>query len=236
MGVINIPKTDRFRFKLPKKFYGRKLHEIKKEIDELQPLTETGKGEVWRDPILTNYGCACFHFSYDEDKLLEYYGNYISEELKEKVEEKLGELLLIESALWQTLEEDDCREVLDKILMDHPDVMSYGLIQIVLATIPLKVEYNGYPIENTIQSLNRNLEVMKKIAELYEKFDTGLDYEYALLDNETDEEKRLTIYINDFDFDPDETLEEVENRIDGVISPLKNYLERKALTDQLLYP
>ena len=122
--------------------------------------------------------------------------------------------------------------------MDHPDVMPYGLIQIVIATIPLKVEYDVYPIENTIQSLNRNLEVMKKIFELNEKFDTGLDYEYALLDedDEMDEEKRLTIYINDFDFDPEETLEEVENRIDGVISPLKNYLERKALIGLLLYP
>lgn len=235
MGGIDIPKTRRFRFKLPRKLYQKKLYKIEKETMELQPLTKDMEGKIWRDPVLTNYGCACFHFILDEEKLLEHYRSYVSEDLKEKIEGKLEEVFSIENALYLTLEEDGYKELLDRISRDHPDVISHGLIQIVLTTIPLKIEYDSYPVENTLKSLNRNLELMTKIAELHEELDVELDYGNVDFEDEIEVQERLTIHIN-IDFDSNETLEEVEKRIDDIISPLKNYLARKARTDLLLYP
>jgi len=231
-----MPKPSKFRFKLPKKLYGKKLYLIKNELEALQPLTETGKSEVWREPILTNFGCACFHFAYDDDKLIEYYRGYVPKDLEDKIEEKLEDMSSIENALYITLGKEKYHAVLDEMLKAHPEILSYSLIQIVLATVPLEIEYDGFPIEATVKSLKRNLEVMTKIAELEEEYLVSLDYEYPALDYEEDEEKRLTIYVDDIQFDPDRTLEEVENEIDEVISPLKNYVERKARTDLLLHP
>jgi len=231
-----MPKPNKFKFKLPKKLYGKKLYLIKNELEVLQPLTETEKGEVWREPILTNYGCACFHYAYDDDKLIEYYTSYVPSDLKEKIEKKSEDMLSIENVLYETLGKEKYHAALDKMLKDHPDVMSHGLIQIVLTTVPLEVEYDSFPIEDAVKSLKRNLETMTKIAELGEEFLVGLDYEYPELDYDEDEQKRLTITIDDFEFEPDETLEEVENKIDEAIRPLKNYIERKARTDLFLHP
>jgi hypothetical protein len=60
-------QPSRFKFKLPKKLYGKVLSSIKTDLEAQQPLRDQGEGEVWRKPILTNYGCACFHFN-DEQR------------------------------------------------------------------------------------------------------------------------------------------------------------------------
>ena len=189
-----------------------------------------------RDPILTSYGCACFHFDYDEDKLVEYYASYVSEDLKEQIEEERGDIISVENVLWKTLGKEKCLAVLDRMLKEHPDALSSGLIQIVLTTISLEIKYDEYPVENTIKLLRRNLEVMKRIAELNEKFDLELQYEYVEFEKDEDDLERLTIYINDFDFDPEETLEVVEIRVAEAISPFKSHLEGEPRTDLLLYP
>lgn len=231
-----MPKPTQFRFKLPKKLYGKKLYLIKKELEALQPLTEQEEGKAWREPILTNYGCACFHFNYDDDKLLELYTNYVSDKIKAEIEEKLGDTISIENVLYETLGKEKYKAVLNKMLKEHPDIMSSCLIQVVLATVPLEIEYDNYLIEDTVKLLKRNLEAMAKISELDEEYSVSLDHGYTALDSEEDEEKRLTVYIDDFNLEPDETLEDLEKRIDKIINPLKNCIELKARTDLLLHP
>jgi len=105
---------------------------------------------------------------------------------------------------------------------------------VILTTVPLEVDYEKYELGRNLKSLKRNIEVVKAIASLKRRFDIELEYGYVEFENGEDGEKRLTIYINDFDFDSSETLEEVESRIDRIISNLKKNIERKPRADLLL--
>jgi hypothetical protein len=176
--------SSQFKFKLPKKMYGKNLATIKGEVETLQPICEQDD-EKWRKPILTNYGCACFHFSDEGEDL--------------------------------------------------------NLIQVVLSTIPLEVDYtHPYPNE-TAENLRRNADLMDCLSDLkcgWEsdvEHDVSLEYE-SLTFEDDDDERRLTIYVNDVEFEPDETLEDLEAKIDSFIEPLKSYIVMKPRANLLLRP
>lgn len=68
-------------------------------------------------------------------------------------------------------------------------------------------------------------------------WDYEIDYGYMELgetDADLEEERGLTIYLNDFDFETDKTIEGLEEEIDKLIKPLKEYLKRKPRSDLYL--
>jgi len=200
-----------FKFKLPKKLYGRK----------------------GISPILTNYGCAGFHFcDFDDDKLLDLYPQYTSKEERMKLEK----IFKNEGKDWviYELKKSSYSHALSRIIDDYPDVIAGGLIQVVLTSVPLEIDYGFHDFQWQIKMLERNIKLLKALSQLDEKFDIETEYEYVEFEKDEDAKKRLTIYINDFWFDSNESLEDVEARIDKVISPLKKYLEKEPRTDLLL--
>jgi len=140
---------------------------------------------------------------------------------------------MVESELFKI---NQSHRIRDQITEEHPDAIAGGLVQLVLTTKPLEIDYGDLDIypEKVIHSLNRNLEMATTVSQLDPSLDCATDYDYVEFEDDEDSEKRLTIEIRGFDFDSVETLEDIENRVDQLISVLKKYLETKPRDDLLL--
>jgi len=217
-----------FRFEVPEGLRRKKLFEVLNEIEKMQECSED-KGFL--NPIITNYGCAGFHFCYYNDKkILQYYGGYVSPEEKKRLEE-----LFTKEGEYRSLEFEINKNILTKMVGDHPDIVSGGLIQLVLSMTGFEVEYDKVELEEAIKALRRNLQRLEKLEEMLKSdvfVDHELDYGYIeYFDQE--EEKGFTIYLT-LDFEIDKTLEALEEEIDKLIKPLKGCLKRKPRRDLYL--
>lgn len=225
-----MPRFASFRFKLPEKLRGKMLFEVLNEIEKMQECSE--KGSI--NPITTNYGCAGFHFCYyDNSKILQYCGDYVSAHEKNRLKE------LLEKDSYALLGMEIGGDILAKIVKEHPDIVASSLI-VVLSMAGLDVKYEGFKLEEAIKLLRWNLQRLETLKDTVEKgrfVDYEFDYGYMEFDEhtdyDTDEEAGLTIYV-DFDFETNETLEALEKEIDKSIEPLKRYLTRASRTDLYL--
>jgi len=225
-----MPRFAKFRFKVPERIRGKKLYEVLNEIEKMQECSERGS----LNPIITSYGCAGFHFCYyNNDKILQYCGGYVSSEEKKRLEG-----FLAKEGEYCSLGEEIDGGILIKIVKDHPDVVDGGLIQLVFSMTDFEVEYDKIGLEEAIKALRWNLQRLEKLKEVLKDYDYEIDYGYMELgDTDADleeEESGLTMYLNDFVFETDKTIEGLEEEIDKLIKPLMAYLKRKPRTDLYL--
>jgi len=224
-----MPRFAKFRFLVPERLRGKKMYEVLSEIEKMQECSEGGA----LNPITTSYGCAGFHFCYySNNKIMEYCGEYVSPEEKSRLEE-----LLAKEGEYFSLESEIKGEILTKIVKDHPDVVDGGIIQLVFSMTDFEVEYDKIGLEEAIKALRWNLQRLEKLKEVLKGYDYEIDYGYMELgetDADLEEERVLTIYLNDFDFETDKTIEDLEEEIDKLIRPLKEYLIQISRADLYL--
>lgn len=230
----------KYKIKMSRKLLKKQLREIFKEIDEIQTYVdpETGKITGYQG-IPTNYGSVCFHPFFNEEKLSRYCKDYITEEEQEEVEEKMktDELFDIVHYLTGKGLLFGEGEVKFPIVCDHPDVISGVHVQISLSMLGFWIEYTSN-LDETLKKVEQQLEKLKCLKDLKNRYrklgflDFELSWEFMEFADEEFEEYGYSVVLI-LEFDGEETLEDVEKKIDDKITPLKKYLEELARYDEV---
>lgn len=206
-----------------------------KKISKLLP-------SLWFDlagkPIKTSFGYFFIsQLIYSPSKLLEYSQEVMNKDdfdsMKQEHEafcQRLNEGNF-GSADSHILEEKISSETLKTLVLNHPDVVNSGFAHLLLFTVDLTdfVELGGCCPEEFKESLQKLSKIMNDLAKWNNEMG---DIKWEWVEKQTEKRYKFsnaqtngfTIDVRFFDIKMDETLEQLERRIDQTIKPIKKYL------------